>query len=492
MTETIYALATPLARSGVAVIRISGNNAIDSLSHFGIMQTPPPRKAMYASFLLSSSNSSCALLTASRNEPDALRATKDGGLLAATQPLNHSTIQPSTLNHQPEILDTGLVIYFPAPHSFTGEDCIEFQIHGSLAVIKKFLSELSSLPHFRLAEAGEFARRAFQNQKFDLTAAEGLADLIDAETEMQRRLASPSVLGHVAKYYQELRASVLQSLAFLEAYIDFPDEDIPDSVYAQVASEITKIEEQITSLLASSEGAEKIREGFSVVIIGAPNAGKSTLLNALAKRDVAIVSPLAGTTRDMIEIHLDLHGLPVTLIDTAGLRETSDAIESEGVARALKRSEEADLTIALFDQTAPLDPATLLVVTEYTTEKTLVVFTKSDLPKHPSAASDSMRCLESISVCAHTPATLSPLLEKVEHHLRSRVKLADSAMVSRQRHRDHLMRAAAELSAYPAERSLELQCERLRLAAAEIGKITGIIQVDELLGVIFSSFCIGK
>lgn len=459
MLNTIYALATPLARSGVAVIRISGKNAIDSLSHFGIMQTPPPRKAMYASFLL---------------------------------PSDRSCPTPESS----EILDRGLVIFFPAPHSFTGEDCIEFQIHGSLAVIKKFLSELSSLPHFRLAEAGEFARRAFQNQKFDLTAAEGLADLIDAETEMQRRLASPSVLGHVAKYYQELRASVLHSLAFLEAYIDFPDEDIPDSVYAQVASEITKIEEQITSLLASSEGAEKIREGFSVVIIGAPNAGKSTLLNALAKRDVAIVSPLAGTTRDMIEIHLDLHGLPVTLIDTAGLRETSDVIESEGVARALKRSEEADLTIALFDQAAPLDPATLSVVTENTTEntteKTLVVFTKSDLPKHPSASSDSMRCLESISVCAHTPATLSPLLEKVEHHLRSRVKLTDSAMVSRQRHRDHMMRAAAELSAYPAEKSLELQCERLRLAAAEIGKITGIIQVDELLGVIFSSFCIGK
>jgi tRNA modification GTPase len=443
MTDTIFALATPFGRSGVAVIRISGSAANDSLSHFGITPLPAPRKAHYCSFILPASD---------------------------------------------EVLDRGLVLSFPAPHSFTGEDCIEFQIHGSIAVIKKVLAELSGLPHFRMAEPGEFARRAFLNNKFDLTAAEGLVDLIEAETEMQRQQASHSALGHAAKFYNQLRSEIIHSLAFLEAYIDFPDEDIPPSVYAQVEDEVAKVTLTIQTILANSENAEKIREGFTVVILGAPNAGKSTLLNALAKRDAAIVSDRAGTTRDLIEVHLDLHGLPVTLIDTAGIRETSDDIESEGIKRALAKAEHADVKLVLFDSTLPLDPSTRAIIDD----TTIVVFTKAEQQKVPSAPPNSMRCLNQLSVSALDSSTLSPLLLAIENHLAIHAKPTEAAVVTRQRHRDHLVAALDQLALFEGEKSLELQCERIRLAAVEVGKITGHIQVDELLGVIFSSFCIGK
>lgn len=442
--ETIFALATAFGRSGVAVIRISGMAATDSLSHFGRSSPPEPRRAIYHSF---------------------------------------------TLPNTDEILDRGLLLFFPAPHSFTGEDCLEFQIHGSIAVIKKMVAELSTLPGFRLAEPGEFARRAFLNGKLDLTGAEGLVDLIDAETEMQRRQASTSALGHAAKFYDQLRFEIVHSLALLEASIDFSEEDIPDSLFAQVAQEVTALQKTIEDILAASAGAEKIREGLTVIILGAPNAGKSTLLNALARRDVAIVSDSAGTTRDMIEVHLDLHGLPVTFIDTAGLRETNDAVESEGIRRALAKAKDADLKLVLFDSTAPLDAVTH----EQIDAQSVVVFTKSDQEPQPPRLSEHLPPLSPpIYISASEPDTLSSLLSAIEGRLIEIAPCVETAFVTRQRHRDHLLRSQEQLLLFGSEKSLELQCERLRLAAVEIGKITGHIQVDELLGVIFSSFCIGK
>jgi tRNA modification GTPase len=438
--DTIFALATPPGRSGVAVIRISGSNATDSLSHFGCMTLPEPRKAMYHRFRCGA-----------------------------------------------DIIDRGLLLYFPAPKSFTGEDCIEFQLHGSVAVIRKVLAELGTLPSFRLAQPGEFARRAFDNNKLDLTAAEGLADLIDAETELQRRQANRFIEGAAARFYDQLRAAILEPLALLEATIDFAEEDIPPSLPLEVAALVSGVESQIHHQLDAARHTEKLREGYNVVLLGAPNAGKSTLINALSRRDVAIVSDIAGTTRDTIEAHLDLSGLPVILIDTAGIRETNDGIESQGIARALARAENADLKLVLFDSTLPPDAASLALIDD----TTITVLTKKDAPSGVDW-SNVFSGKQPLEIAASDASSITLLLTAIAERLSSGASSAEPGYVFRQRHREHLTAALRSLSGYAAESALDLQCEYLRLAAGEIGKITGRIQVDELLGHIFSRFCIGK
>lgn len=443
-SSTIFALATPMGRSGVAVIRISGKDALTALPFFGYTKTPEPRKAIYHHFTIP----------------------------------NHPTTPSS--NH----LDTGLILYFPTPHSFTGEDCLEFQIHGSIAVIKKMLSLLSTLPHFRMAEPGEFARRAFDNGKMDLTAAEGLADLIDAETEWQRQNANYAAQGHVKKVYEQLRQKILTPYALLEAYIDFPDEDIPEETTRAVDGSVREAEEMIRQILAQSVSAEKIREGFTVVILGAPNAGKSSLLNALSQKEAAIVSHRAGTTRDCIEVYLDIDGIPVTLVDTAGIRETADEIESEGIARAKSHAAMADLKLLLKEPSAVLDDE----IESLGDENTLCLLTKSDtLP--PSSFQSNEKWIP-VSV-KHQESLLS-LLSLIKSRLSEKLGLANQTYFVRERHRTHLSEALSELSRYHHESDLVLRCERLRLGATEIGKITGVISADEILGVIFSTFCIGK
>ena len=248
-----------------------------------------------------------------------------------------------------EIIDKGLAMYFPAPHSFTGEDVVELHIHGSLAVIRELLEVLSSMDGLRHAEPGEFSRRAFINNKMDLMEAEGLADLIDAETATQKTQAMRQFEGEMSGYYEKLRERIIHSLAHLEAYIDFPDEEIPDSVLTELTGEIQSLQSLIAAALGDRHRGERLRDGISVVILGAPNAGKSSLLNALSKKDAAIVSARAGTTRDLIEVHLDIAGFPAVLVDTAGIRDTADDIEEEGVRRALARAEAADIKMVLFD-----------------------------------------------------------------------------------------------------------------------------------------------
>jgi tRNA modification GTPase len=450
--ETIFALATPQGRSGVAVIRISGKHAAQAVAHFGYRGNPEPRRAIYHSFTLPSSENS----------------------------------------HERITLDHGLLIYFPAPHSFTGEDCVEFQLHGSLAVIRKTLAELATLPSFRMAEAGEFARRAFINGKLDLTAAEGLVDLIEAETEWQRVQASRLAQGEAAIFYNRLRNDMMQGLALLEACIDFPDEEIPESLRQEVSEQIRILQTTITQQLAMARGAERIRDGFTVVILGAPNAGKSTLLNALAQREVAIVSERAGTTRDILEVHLDLRGMPVVLLDTAGLRETSDSIEAEGIARALRRAENASLKLVLFDSFVMPDVASR----EQIDSQTIVVWTKADAEglKKPQNAPFPFHELpwKMVSVSAKDSESVSRLIGVIEEFLSQHQPSQEAAFVTRQRHRALLEEAAECLEAFFGETDLVLQCECLRRASVAVGKITGKIQVDELLGVIFSSFCIGK
>lgn len=448
--ETIFALATPLGRSGVAVIRISGAETARALAHFGKHILPEPRKAIYHAFTINS--------------------------------------QSPTSNPQSQTIDHGLLLYFPAPHSFTGEDCAEFQLHGSIAVLKRILSELSLLPGFREAEAGEFARRAFLNGKLDLTAAEGLADLIEAETEAQRRQANTAASGETFKYLSHLRGQILKPLALLEAVIDFPDEEIPPSLSREVVELVAEVKTAIAKTIDQSKDAEKIREGFTIVILGPPNVGKSTLLNCLVRREVAIVSDRAGTTRDLIETPLDMKGIPVVFIDTAGIRETEDWVESEGIRRALARAEHADLKLILLDGTQPLDTSTYQLVDA----ESLIIITKSDLQQKINLAELAIDKGSIFHVSAFHPETLIPLTDKIVNKLTENFSPTTTTPLTRQRHRDHLLRAINELEQFNQEISPELQCERLRRAAAEIGKITGVIQVDEVLDIIFSSFCIGK
>jgi tRNA modification GTPase len=431
-----------MGRSGVAVIRISGQDALTALPFFGFHKNPEPRKAIYHHFMIPS------------------------------QRVNAST------SH----LDSGLILYFPAPQSFTGEDCLEFQIHGSIAVIKTFLKHLSALPHFRMAEPGEFARRAFDNGKMDLTAAEGLADLIEAETEWQRAQANYAAGGYVRQFYDRLRDEVLTALALLEAYIDFPDEDIPEATFAEADKNIKQVQQLITQTLSQTLSAEKIREGFTIVILGAPNAGKSSLLNALSQKEAAIVSHQAGTTRDIIEVHLELDGIPVTLVDTAGIRETIDAIESEGIRRALDRAANADIQLVLSDASAPEAPMIELPPHSVT----LFVKSKADLAPSPAPSSKELQ------VSVKDEESLIKLLENIKTALHSLIGGNAQHYFIRNRHRQHLQEATTQLEQYTLESDLILKCERLRLAIVEIGAITGVISVDEVLGKIFSTFCIGK
>lgn len=442
--ETIFALATPMGRSGVAIIRISGPSALSALPRFGYTKTPEPRKAIYHHFTL---------------------------------PLQKGEIKN-------EILDSGLILFFPGPQSFTGEDSLEFQIHGSIAVIKTFLSQLSEIPKFRTAVAGEFARRAFENGKMDLTASEGLADLIEAETEWQRRHANYAAQGHIAKRYASLRKSIMTPLALLEAYIDFPDEDIPDAVYQEVGELIDTTKNEISQILKETLSAEKIKEGISVVILGEPNVGKSTLLNTLSRKDAAIVSSEAGTTRDIIEVNLDIGGYPITLIDTAGIRETENPIEQEGIKRAKEKARNADLKLLLIDASAINTPEVLSLKDD----NSIVVRTKSDLG-HATNAADHGDVLD---ITVKDEKTITNLLEKIREWVSEHYAFESQPLYIRERHRECLNNALTELSLYNEEKILELQCERLRLATIEIGKITGEVNVEELLDIIFSAFCIGK
>ncbi len=439
--DTIYALASGGGRSGVAVIRISGEYALQALPHFAFHKSPKARYAHFHNFVL-----------------------------------------------EGEFIDQGLILFFPGPNSFTGEDIVEFQLHGSSAVVKKILHELAKIPHFRPARAGEFAKRAFLNGKIDLTAAEGIADLIEAETEMQRRQAAQIMQGNAARFYEGLRQSILEPLSLLEAYIDFPEEDIPEAVLAEIGNNISQLYHKIDDYLRQDRYGEKIRNGFSVVLVGAPNAGKSSLLNLLAKRDAAIVSSKAGTTRDLIEVHMDINGIPVILTDTAGLCVSDDEIEMEGVRRAKNKAAEADILLALFDSSKAADAETIALIDS----RTIVLNTKIDLGVKKGAINTPSNPLAYIDISAVTALGVDRLLETITAYLQQAVQKNQNAYIVRERHRIHLQAALVQLALYQQEQALELQAERLRLAARELAIITGKIDVEDLLDNIFSKFCIGK
>lgn len=444
--QTIYALSSAPGRAGVAVIRLSGPNAADALAALAGGKLPEPRVA-------------------------ALRKLRD---------------------ETGALLDQSMVLWFPAPHSFTGEDVVELQVHGGRAVLAAIFAALAKLPGLRLAEPGEFSRRAFEHGKLDLTAAEGLGDLINAETEAQRRQALRQMQGALGQLYEGWRNQLTRALAHLEADIDFPDEDLPEGVAAEVKPQIARLREEIAAHLNDRQRGERLRDGLMVAILGAPNVGKSSLLNALSKREAAIVSDIPGTTRDVIEVHLDLSGYPVVLADTAGLRESADAIESEGVARALKRAEAADLKIVVLDatkKTVPKETAALI------DSDAIVVANKVDAVAALGGREINGRPVLPISVRANTGMTA--LLDLLEKEVVERIGLTGSATLTRARHREALTDCVAALDRFlrGSERhntSAELAAEDVRLAARALGRITGRIDVEDLLDVIFREFCIGK
>jgi tRNA modification GTPase len=376
-------------------------------------------------------------------------------------------------------IDRGLVLWFPAPASFTGEDMAELQVHGSRAVVREIVDAVLALPGTRLAEPGEFARRAFENGKLDLTQVEGLADLIDAETEAQRRQALAQAEGSLRALYESLRDELVRAQALMEAGLDFADEgDVVADVGAKADAIVATMRAAIARHLAEKSG-EVLRDGLRVVIAGPPNAGKSSLMNALAKRDVAIVSEEAGTTRDVIELHLDLGGVPVIVADTAGIREAEGRLEQAGIDRALSRVEAADLVLWVVDATAPvwLAPA-----------GAMAVLNKIDLAPGAGTGRDVLE------VSARTGEGIDRLVALLAERAAEAVASgAGGPLLTRIRHRVELESAEAALQRF-ADPTLspELKAEELRVAARHLGRLTGRIDVEEVLGAIFAEFCIGK
>lgn len=437
-TDTIYALASGHGKAGVAVLRISGPKAFALLPQLG---HATPLKPRYATLV--------------------------------------------ALQRENRPIDQALALAFPGPASFTGEDVLELHTHGSRAVIQLLLEAFATLPGLRMAEPGEFARRAFLNQKFDLLEAEGLADLIDADTPAQHAQAIRQMGGEMSARIADLREQILTPLALLEAYIDFPDEEIPEETLAEVNSRIAALRGNITDLLNDGGIGEQIRDGMEIVIFGPPNAGKSSLLNALARRDVAIVSDEAGTTRDMIEVHVNLGGYAVTLVDTAGLREQAlGKVEEEGIRRAQQRVGIAPLKIAVMDiVTAPEDYRQMQALID---ENTLVVLNKSDLASAPVSIPHHT------TISASQGSGLDRLLDQLKQLIAERMANAPSPLITRARHREAFRQSLDALTRFTTDLPLELMGEELRAAAQAIGKITGKITTDDLLDVVFRRFCIGK
>jgi tRNA modification GTPase len=384
------------------------------------------------------------------------------------------------------LVDKGLVLWFPAPRSFTGEDMAEFQVHGSRAVVEALVEAVLGVGGTRLAEPGEFARRAFENGKLDLTEVEGLADLVNAETEAQRRQALAQSEGSLRRLYEGWRAELVKAQSLMEAGLDFADEaDVAADVSAKAVAVVVPLLEAIEAHLADRRG-EVLRHGLRVVIAGPPNAGKSSLMNALAQRDVAIVSEEAGTTRDVIEVHLDLGGLPVILADTAGIRSGISAVESEGIRRALAHAEDADLVLWVIDGTNPVwePPAS------FAGKLALRALNKADIAPQSTlnnAANFPLR------LSAKTGAGLEALIAALEAAARETIGASGQAPMTRTRHRVELVSTRDALKRFVnQDLGPELAAEELRLAATHLGRLTGAISVEEVLGAIFAEFCIGK
>jgi tRNA modification GTPase len=445
--DTIFALSSARGRAGVSVVRVSGPRAAAALHALTGLPAPQPRKAT-------------------------LRTLRDTA---------------------GDTIDRALVLWFPAPSSFTGEDTVEFHVHGSRAVIDALARALGSFEELRPADPGEFTRRAFDSGKLDLTQAEGLADLIAAETAAQRRLALRQMEGGLRERVDAWRTALIRAGAHLEACIDFPEDEIPEGLIEGVVAEAVKLKADLQRHLDGSRRGEITRDGLAVVILGAPNVGKSSLLNALARRDVAIVSPIPGTTRDPIEVHLDLEGYAVTLIDTAGLRDTIDEIEVEGMRRAHARAAAADLRLAVSDC---LGDGMDSRVTQAIPGADAIVLNKVDLLQAqalPPNAGD----VPVFHVSARTGQGIDSLVTWLTREVVSRAGSGEAAPLTRARHRHALKAVTRHLARFLDNHAhhaagIDILAEDLRMAARDLGRLTGRIDVEDYLDVIFHDFCIGK
>ena len=380
------------------------------------------------------------------------------------------------------------MLWFPKPNSYTGEDLAEFHVHGSNAVINSFLKVLSEQKNCRLAEPGEFTKLAFQNEKMDLIKAESIGDLIHSETELQREQAVKLVLGNASNYYNELREKLIKSLAYIEAKIDFAEDDLPEAVLKEVHKSIKGIHQNIKKILEDKKIGEKIRDGFRVSIIGEVNAGKSSLLNLLSKREVAIVSEEEGTTRDVIEIYLNIDGYPVILADTAGIRDAKSEVEKKGINLALDKFKQADLNIIMIDNsTIKVDKKILNLINK----DSIVLLNKSDIKKNQNHKFDADTILISVKDNKNIDLLIKTLKDKLDKKCISR----SSVLVTRERHRVKLNDCIKEIDKFLKKdqtKDIELAAEDLRMATRHLGSIVGKVDVEEILGSIFKDFCIGK
>ena len=389
-----------------------------------------------------------------------------------------------------ELIDEGIVLWFPGPESYTGEDMAEFHIHGSKAVVEVLQASISEIKNCRLAEPGEFTKLAFQNGKINLLKAESIADLISSETEIQRKQAIKIMSGKSAEKFNELREKLLKILSHVEAKIDFPDEDLPEDILENIKNISNKVFLDIKKILEDQRVGERIREGFKIAIIGPVNAGKSSLLNYLSKREVAIVSEIAGTTRDVIETHLNIDGYPVIVSDTAGIRESKNEIEKKGIKLTLEKAEDADLKLIIVDAKS-IDFKGILK--DLIDENSILVVNKSDLLK--KNLSSEIINFEHVLISVKNNLNLDDLIFKIKDKLKNKFITSADILITRQRHRDHLEQCLVNLKNFQEKKEAEdfdTAAEDLRLATRHLGKIVGKVDVEEVLGSIFNDFCIGK
>jgi len=442
---TIYALSSGPGISGVAVIRISGSETRNVISKLTNGEFPKPRVAT----------------------------------LKKVNNINNN-----------ELIDEGLVIWFPGPQSYTGEDMAEFHVHGSRAVVEEIQNSISMIQGCRMAEPGEFTKLAFQNNKINLLKAESIGDLIAAETEIQRKQALNIMSGKNHKKFCEWRETLLKILSNVEAKIDFPDEDLPKNILKNIKSDSENIKIQIKKTLNDQKVGERIREGFKIAIIGPSNAGKSSLLNYLSKREVAIVSEIAGTTRDVIETHLNINGYPVIVSDTAGIRDSINEIEKKGIRLALKKAEDADLNIVVIEPKSAYFTAFLK---DLINDKSILVINKSDL------GFDNMvreyKKYNPIYLSLKNETNINKLITEIENKLKKQFINSEEILITRERHRQHLEQVVSCLENFKNkkdEEDFDKAAEDLRLASRHLGMIVGKVDVEEILGSIFNDFCIGK
>jgi tRNA modification GTPase len=442
---TIYALSTGPGVSGIAVIRVSGIGTENIIKLLTGKSLPEKRVATLRKF----------------------------------NKINTS-----------ELIDEGILLWFPGPESYTGEDMAEIQVHGSKAVIDAFHTSISNIENCRLAEPGEFTKLAFQNGKINLLKAESVADLISSETEIQRQQAIKIMNGKSADQFNYLREKLLKILSHVEAKIDFPDEDLPNDILEEIKKSSDDVMINIEKILNDQKVGERIREGFKIAILGPTNAGKSSLLNHLSNRDVAIVSEIAGTTRDVIETHLNIDGYPVIASDTAGIRESKNEIEKKGIKLSLNRAEEADLKLVVVDA-KNLDFTDVLK--SLLDENAILVINKSDLLDEE--IDPEIKKLDHVLISIKENLNIDELISQIKNNLKNKFITSDDILITRERHRQHLKKCLEHLKNFNKKNEVEdfdKAAEDLRLATRHLGMIVGKVDVEEILGSIFNDFCIGK